>query len=268
MNVDKYMKTRSHESPGQADHSLPDIFSRPCSVRIAVYSDNDLGPQVYEISSHNPGGLMEQLAEKVFRLAKTGGGGIPLAAIGEIADNLIHAGFAGTTISVLNGGNEIRFADRGPGIDDTKKALRRGYSTADENLRTFIRGVGSGLPVANKIMANLGGSLEIENNLNGGAVLVLRLPRTQGAKKRAETPPGKNSEIFSLTKRQKKVFFIIIELGAVGPSRIAKELSVGLSTVYRDIGALERAGLIKSATRGKRTMTDTGLKCVDLIINS
>jgi DeoR/GlpR family transcriptional regulator of sugar metabolism len=64
------------------------------------------------------------------------------------------------------------------------------------------------------------------------------------------------------------VFFIIIELGAVGPSRIAKELSVGLSTVYRDLGALEKAGLIRSGSNGRRLMTDMGLKSVDLIIDS
>jgi ribosomal protein S19E (S16A) len=43
---------------------------------------------------------------------------------------------------------------------------------------------------------------------------------------------------------------------------VAKELSVGLSTAYRDLASLEDFGLIK-AEGGKRSVTEDGLSFLD-----
>ena len=37
--------------------------------------------------------------------------------IREIVENFVHAHFAEPIISILDGGDTIRFADQGPGID-------------------------------------------------------------------------------------------------------------------------------------------------------
>ncbi len=49
-----------------------------------------------------------------------------------------------------------------------------------------------------------------------------------------------------------------METGLVGPSMVAKELGVGVSTAYRDLASLEDANLIE-ADGGKRTLTEKGL---------
>jgi predicted DNA-binding transcriptional regulator YafY len=50
----------------------------------------------------------------------------------------------------------------------------------------------------------------------------------------------------------------VLESGLAGPSLVAKELGVGVSTAYRDLASLEEAGLIVSEA-GKRTLTPEGL---------
>lgn len=269
MSVDKIVKREGLESPAESRGSEANIFARPYSARVAWYCDGEHEPQVFEVSSRSPGKLLEQLADKTRSLAGDGEGAIPGPAIKEIVDNLVHADFTGITVTILDSGHEIRIADRGCGISEKKKVMARGYTTAGDGQRTIVRGVGSGLSIAYNIMTDIGGSLEIDDNLCGGSVIVLKAPPARsGALPTGNTAPEKKSKNFPLTKRQKKVFFIIIELGAVGPSRIAAELSVGLSTVYRDLGALDKAGLIKTGHRGNRTLTPLGLRCVDSIMNS
>ena len=43
--------------------------------------------------------------------------------IREIVENFIHAHFVEPIISILDGGNTIRFADQGPGIEDKERAF-------------------------------------------------------------------------------------------------------------------------------------------------
>jgi DNA-binding IclR family transcriptional regulator len=59
-----------------------------------------------------------------------------------------------------------------------------------------------------------------------------------------------------------------MELGAVGPSVVSRELSVGLSTAYRDLSALEAAGLIASDDSGKRVLTALGITSLDHVLSS
>jgi len=58
------------------------------------------------------------------------------------------------------------------------------------------------------------------------------------------------------------VLALVLESGSAGPSLVAKELSVGLSTAYRDLAFLEEVGLIISDS-GKRTVTEQGLLFLD-----
>jgi len=49
-----------------------------------------------------------------------------------------------------------------------------------------------------------------------------------------------------------------MESGSAGPSLVAADLGVALSTAYRDLATLEDQGLIL-ADSGKRRLTDEGL---------
>ena len=59
---------------------------------------------------------------------------------------------------------------------------------------------------------------------------------------------------------------MVLELGYAGPSIVARELSVGLSTAYRDLASLEEAGLIVADDSGKRELTDDGIAYLDAIL--
>ena len=61
-----------------------------------------------------------------------------------------------------------------------------------------------------------------------------------------------------LSTRQKQVLALVMESGTAGPSLVAADLGVALSTAYRDLATLEDQGLI-SADSGKRRLTDEGL---------
>jgi Mn-dependent DtxR family transcriptional regulator len=57
-----------------------------------------------------------------------------------------------------------------------------------------------------------------------------------------------------------------MELGSAGPSIVARELAVGLSTAYRDLASLEEAGLIVADESGKRALTERGVTLLDTIL--
>ena len=214
---------------------------------------------------------------------------IPYTAIREVSENFIHADFAEPVVSILDSGMTIRFADQGPGIPNKERALLPGFTTASGDMKHFIRGVGSGLPIVNDYLSFSGGSLVIEDNLGSGSVVTLyaksdplRSGPSSSAPASAHAPsdaassyprplrPGQSS--FDehpgrppLSTRQKQVLALVMESGAAGPSLVAKELAVGVSTAYRDLASLEEFGLI-SSDGGKRTLTSLGLECIDDLI--
>jgi DNA-binding IclR family transcriptional regulator len=59
---------------------------------------------------------------------------------------------------------------------------------------------------------------------------------------------------------------LVLESGLAGPSLVAKEVGVGISTAYRDLAFLEEAGLIV-ADGGKRTLTPEGLSYLGDLMN-
>jgi hypothetical protein len=171
----------------------------------------------------------------------------------------------------MDGGSTIRFSDQGPGIADKQRAMLAGFTTATVRSKQFIRGVGAGLPFVSEYVDRIGGSLSIEDNLGSGTVVTLRLhpPETISPSVTRECP-GVIVEPLSfpiLTLRQKKVLSLVLEFGEAGPSLVSRELSVGLSTAYRDLAFLEESGLILSDENGKRVMTDTGVAYLDALFD-
>lgn len=64
---------------------------------------------------------------------------------GEI-NMVIHADGGVATVNVYPEKIEIILADKGPGIADIELAMKEGYSTAPDNVRSLGFGAGMGLP--------------------------------------------------------------------------------------------------------------------------
>lgn len=64
---------------------------------------------------------------------------------GEI-NMVIHAGGGVATVTVFPDKIEIILEDNGPGIADVDLAMKEGFSTAPENIRSLGFGAGMGLP--------------------------------------------------------------------------------------------------------------------------
>lgn len=144
-----------------------------CSARVAVYDDAAAAPRVVVVDPAPVRDFLEELTATVTRLVKEQGGTIPFMVIREIVENLVHAYFCSPTVSILDNGNTIRFTDRGPGIKEKTRALEYGTTSATEEMRQYIRGVGSGLPYVQQYMSDKGGSLLIEDNISGGTVVTI-----------------------------------------------------------------------------------------------
>ena len=152
----------------------PSVVRHP--ARIAVYDDASAAPRVVVIEPKDVRAYLEEITLQVSQLAQGQGGSIPFMVIREIVENFIHAYFIEPTISILNHGNTIRFSDQGPGIQEKERALQYGTTSATEEMRRYIRGVGSGLPYAQQYMLDKGGRLVIEDNIAGGTVVTISLP--------------------------------------------------------------------------------------------
>ena len=162
---------------GADSHAAGTGDSATCEVRhparIAVYDDAAAAPRVVVIEPKDVRPYLEEITLQVTQLSQEQGGTIPFMVIREIVENFIHAYFLEPTISILNHGNIIRFSDQGPGIGDKTRALQYGTTSATEQMRRYIRGVGSGLPYVQQYMLDKGGSLEIDDNISGGTVVTL-----------------------------------------------------------------------------------------------
>lgn len=285
-----FYSTVIEEAPGALRPEHPSRDRSPSSrARVAIYDAPASAPRVVEIAPAPTRDFIESLASTVYGLASERGGSIPYSVVREIAENFIHASFLEPVISILDSGNTIRFADRGPGFRDKERAVLPGFTSATADMKDFIRGVGSGLPLVRDFLSHTGGSLVIEDNLGDGAVVTVsaggsgRRPGPASADGVNTAPPAPSAEVDRsdatsllgdrpdvemsvgvppLSTRQKQVLALVMESGSAGPSLVSRELSVGVSTAYRDLASLEAMGLIE-ADGGKRALTERGLFYLD-----
>ena len=145
------------------------------STRIAIYDDMLSTPRVIVISPAPVRTYLEEITNTVYRCMKEQGGQISLMVIREIVENFIHAHFVEPIISILDGGNTIRFADQGPGIEDKERAFEFGVTSADREQKRYIRGTGAGFPMVQQYLENAGGAVSIEDNLGQGTVVTVSL---------------------------------------------------------------------------------------------
>ena len=234
----------------------------PGAPRIAVYDTLTSPPRVISVEERDVPGLISSLAEKTYHSCREQGGNVPFTVINELIENLIHAFFCDVVITVLDGGRVVRISDHGPGVDDKERVFLPGFTTATAQQRRFIRGVGSGLPIARESLGFLRGAITVEDNLGGGAVVTIKMPQQTtleaGAEKTAPAAP-------QLSTRQKKILVLLMELNVAGPSALAKELGVAPATAYRELHLLEKMGLVHSRGDGKRALSEGGMGLLETL---
>jgi DNA-binding transcriptional ArsR family regulator len=237
------------------------VDEQPLKARLAVYTGQVATPQITDLTANSPVELMDLLSAKTYQVVQEKEGAIPFTAIKEVVENLLHANFQGVVVSVMEEGQVVRVTDNGPGISDKKKAFLPGFTTATPKMRQVIRGVGSGLPLVKDLLESLGGKIFLDDNLKRGTVVTLFAPKKPAI-------PAKKESTSQLTLRQKKLIMLLAEVGPAGPSRLAHELQVSLSTAYRDLRVLEESYLVNVDDEGKRSLSEKGLEVLDLIARS
>ena len=271
-------------------------------ARIAVYDDAAAAPRVMVIEPKDVRDYLEEITATVSRLAKEQGGSIPFMVIREVVENFIHSYFQQPTISILDDGNTIRFSDQGPGIKEKELALEYGTTSATEEMKQYIRGVGSGLPYVQQYMRDKGGSLTIEDNIAGGAVVTI-CARARGVPGRGQTLVGPSDQTvpqaeavgqettwqpqepdamdgrpqpqagalapppasLEIGARGRTILAWLTTHESVGPTDLARTYAGSQPTWSRELQRLEEMGLIaKRAGQQKRFLTASGRAILNL----
>ncbi len=242
-------------------------------VRIAVYPPGS-EPEVTEVAAANPGSATPKFTRFVMDKVRRLGGTVPEDAVREVVENLIHAGYRGVVISILDDGNVVRVSDKGPGVENKQRAMEFGFSGATPAALDKIRGVGAGLGIARAAAERAGGAVTIEDNLGGGTVTTISVsserpagvedpPRLPASRRYPDGVPRMN-----ISERQQKVLLTVLECGEVGPSTVADRLEISVSTAYRDLSVLEEHGLVMADDSGKRLISPLGRDLVETIVNT
>ena len=245
-----------HDAPATQGPAAPEAPQGPGAPRIAIYDTLTSPPRVVSVEERDVPGLIAALAEKTYHSCREQGGNVPFTVINELIENLIHAYFCDVVITVLDAGRVVRISDHGPGVDDKERAFLPGFTTATADQRRFIRGVGSGLPIARESLGFLRGAITVEDNLGGGAVFTIKMPQQPVLEADAQRPAPSAPR---LSTRQKKILVLLMELNVAGPSALARELGVAPATAYRELHLLEQEGLVHSRGDGKRALTEEGM---------
>lgn len=237
--------------PARREHDRPTLVAR-----LAVYPDPCLPPAVTELSAPGAAALVESL----FAAAAAAAHRLPVLAVREVVENLVHAGFADALVSVLGGGRVLRVSDRGPGIADRTRALEPGVTGAGAAEREVVRGVGCGLPLAAAVMEAAGGGLELADNIGGGTVATISLPADAPDARAGEPPPAG-----SLPEGARLALALLMEVECAGPERLAAELGAPLARCGRDLVLLEHHALVTRGTDGARRLTPPGTALVETL---
>lgn len=209
-------------------------------ARIAVVDDPAVAPRVVVVEPKDVRDYLNEITSTVSSLAKEQGGAIPFMVIREVVENFIHAYFKAPTVTILDGGNTIRFTDQGPGIAEKSLAMEYGTTSATEEMRRYIRGVGSGLPYVREYMQTKGGSLTIEDNIQAGCVVTIST-RPEGA----QAPAGPQSaEKPKAEGREAQVLAFLAENGSGGPSDLVRAYGGSAPTWSRTLAAMASAGSV------------------------
>jgi DNA-binding transcriptional ArsR family regulator len=257
------------------ERTLGETEKAGIGVRIAVYPRGG-EPEVTEAAAANPRSATSKFTRLVLEKAREVGGRVPEESVREVIENLVHAGYRGVVISVLQDGNIVRVSDKGPGVEHKERAMEFGFSGATPEALGEIRGVGAGLGIARAAAEKVGGTVVLEDNIGGGTVATISVPGDEGTTKEREpvtkAPPQRRYPDgvprMNISERQQKVLITVLECGEVGPSTVADRLEISVSTAYRDLSVLEEHGLVVADESGKRFVSPLGRDLVEAIVNT
>lgn len=244
-------------------------------VRIAVYPRNG-HPEITEVAAANPRSATVKFTRFIMDRVKESKGGVPEEAVRELVENLVHAGYRGVVISILENGNTVRVSDKGPGIEHKARAMEFGFSGATPEALRDIRGVGAGLGIARVAAEQAGGSIRLEDNIGGGTVATVAVASDEAASGKRPSAAGAPAPQrkypdgvprMNISERQQKVLITVLECGEVGPSTVAERLEISVSTAYRDLSVLEGHGLVVAEESGKRYISPLGRDLVEAIVD-
>ena len=265
---------------GSAGESWEDIRY---PARIAVWDDPTVTPRVVVIEPTDVRSYLDEITRSVTQLSHEQGGTIPFMIIREVVENFIHSYFTAPTVSILDGGNTIRFADQGPGIKEKELALEYGTTSATEQMKRYIRGVGSGLPLARQYMLDKGGSLTLADNIASGVIVTISAaatpssgngeggpsdtneqPETVGTVAIGPVQDGSDSTqrtmqpiVVSISPRGEQILSFLMDHTQVGPSDLVDAYGGSQPTWSRELKSLDGTGLV--IKRGqKRYLTEFG----------
>lgn len=263
------------------------------SARIALYDDMLSSPRIIDVDPAETGEFIGKLSAEIYKQAQQLGGSIPYTIIAQVAENFIHASFKEMVISIFDGGNTIRFTDQGPGIADKMKAQQPGYSSATKEMKAFINGVGSGLPIVREYLDTKHGTIHIEDNLNSGAVVTISLVEKEEALGTAPEipvsidlgtrsvnqanqaagsngiPPSSNTGvdhnsqrslqliISSLSKRELSILYLFRNNDVWGITDISNETGIPASSTSNVLSKLEQMGILMKVGK-KRALSELG----------
>lgn len=243
-------------------------------VRIAVYPDGGV-PEIMEAAASDSSAAADKFSGLVCRKVRELGGGVPEEAVREVIENLVHAEYKGVVISVFDNGGSVRVSDKGPGVEHKERAFEFGFTSATPDMEG-IRGVGAGLGIARAAVHKAGGTITIEDNMGGGTVTTISVPRpgegeAGGPSPEPAEPPRRYPDAvprMEISDRQEKVLLTVLEYGEVGPSTVAEHLEMSVSTAYRDLSVLQEQGLLHGDESGKRVISPLGKDLVAAIIQN
>ena len=221
----------------------------PAPARVAVYDDMKAPPRIIEIEPAPTNEFIETLSACINEQMKLLGGQIPYTPIREVAENFIHAQFKDMVVSILDGGNTVRFCDQGPGVASRERAVLPGFTSATEPMKNYIRGVGSGLPMVKSYLDVTNGRLTIEDNLARGAVVTISLAPI---KEPVPVP------LPILDEKQIVLLKLIESHGELGPVEAAHLANMSQSTAQYKLDQMQEAGLLEKDARKKRILTEYG----------
>ena len=244
------------------------------SARIVAYPLGE-EPEITEIAAADPRSATAKFTKAVMGQVRELGGEVPEEAVREVVENLIHAEYRGVVVSVLDGGNVVRVSDRGAGIQNKERAIEFGFTGASPAALEEIRGVGAGLGMARTAAQRAGGTLTVEDNIGGGTVATISVgdaPHADPEEAPAAPPPARKYPDgvprMNISERQQKVLITVLECGEVGPSTVADQLEISVSTAYRDLSVLEEHGLVQAHESGKRVISPLGKDVVEAIVTA
>ena len=244
------------------------------SARLAIYRDGEPEPKVEEVQGTSPQEVIHKLCTVTTQVIRDLGGSFPQLAVRALIENLVHARFECSTVSIMDGGRTLRVADRGPGIPDKHRALEAGYSSAGVRERSIIAGVGAGLAVAARQAEEGGGRLEISDNLGGGTVVTLSFATIvkEGRPARPEPlltalHPLRQAAPFDgpseLSDNGKRILLLLAELGGSGLATICDELRISPAAARSELDSLRRLGLLDPADLEQIVLSPAGLGYLD-----